>query len=96
MPHRKNNKLDEELDALVARQLNEPVGEGLAQQLAQTYEAISPMMTRKEAIANVMTEKALKGDLSTAKYIYETAKRAEEKELREPFCVEIEVVDDEV
>jgi hypothetical protein len=87
---------DADIETILSAQLGQPVGEELAEKLLERYDGISSDMARSEAIARVMTQKAAGGDLAAAKYIFETAKRKEEKERQIPFVVEYEMVEDEV
>ena len=87
---------DADIETILSTQLGQPVGDELAEKLAEGYDGISSVMARSEAIARVMTQKAASGDLAAAKYIFETAKHKEEKERQIPFVVEYEMVEDEV
>lgn len=87
---------DRAYDDILALQLDECVGEELAEKLAETVCGITAGMTRSDAIAKAMTEKAIKGDNAAAKFLFEMARRKEEKEKEIPFAVELKVIDNGV
>ena len=89
------SKADADIETILSSQLGEDVGAELAEKLSERYDGITPGMTRSEAIARVMTEKAANGDLAAAKYIFEAVKRREEEQKQIPFVVEYETVSDE-
>ena len=90
------SKADADIETILSSQLGADVGAELAEKLSERYDGITPGMTRSEAIARVMTEKAANGDLAAAKYIFETAKHREEEQKRIPFAVEFETAGDEI
>ncbi len=94
MANKKESRLEQTLDAIFAKKLDESVGIELVEKLKKSYPDLHADMARKEAIAAVMIDEAIGGDLAAAKYVYESAKRVEELETREPFSVEFLVVDD--
>ena len=95
MPEKaKNQETNRNVLETLSLELEKELGPALARQLSEQHDDISADMTKNEAIAKVICEKAVKGDIVAAKYIYSLAK--ESGAGKEPFEVELSVADDEI
>lgn len=90
---KKENSADD-FDHIFAKELERPVGKELAGRIEKEIPGVTADMARSEAIALAATVRALKGDNTAVKYLFEAARRREARQEEIPFVVEYEVVDE--
>jgi len=91
----KNQRKTKSVLETLSLELEKELGPALAQKLSEKHDNISADMTKNEVIAKVISDKAIDGDTAAAKYIYDLAKKSGSI-YKEPFAIELSVVDDEI